>query len=174
MKVKRSSKKIISTSTSFFTKDDNLSNSAIEFLHDHIVKTHSLFHQNIEKVVFQKTETFEVSSTQNRKRIYACDLSENERHLIYELQNAMSVFVDERTLPEARESCDVADLIIWPKFYAKKIIKFSKNIQSYKLLHSNDQLQLLKSFYLQLLLIRAMFNYDVTRKGYPVQVRFFI
>lgn len=153
------------------TKDDQ-SSSALEFLHHQIDRLHiSTTHQDNEKVVASQQTPMEVASgpkVQHRKRTYASSLGECERQLIYELQNAMSVFVDERTLPESRETCAIEDLINWPTVYARRIITFCKNLQSFKSMHSDSQLLILKAFYLPQLLIRAMFNYDVKREGYPV------
>ena len=177
MKVKHSG----STNVDDQPNKDDQSSSALEFLHHQIDRLHiSTTHQDNEneKVVDSQQTPMEVASgpkVQHRKRTYASSLGECERQLIYELQNAMSVFVDERTLPESRETCAIEDLINWPTVYARRIITFCKNLQSFKSMHSDSQLLILKAFYLPQLLIRAMFNYDVKREGYPVlEVGFFL
>lgn len=107
-------------------------------------------------------------SAADRKRNYAIDLSGRERNVISELQNALKIFVDERTLPEARETTNIFEILSWPRLYAKKVIKFCKSIQTFKHLNENDQLIILKKSYFQILFVRSVFAFDIPRNGYHV------
>lgn len=88
--------------------------------------------------------------------------------MIAELQHAMGHFVEEIALPEVRSTTDIVEVLSWPKIYSKRIVKFCKSIRAFRSLKDEDQLAILKPFYYQLLVVRAVFMFDAHRNGYPV------
>ena len=86
-------------------------------------------------------------------------MSQHEKTLIEEIDQASSVFTEELSLQvrgEAtfKESCNL------PALYIKKIIRFCKNIPAFRLLHKEDQLLIIKPFFTEMLLIRFAFAYN--------------
>lgn len=115
--------------------------------------------------------TFSSSSIKNFKykkqkpNIY---FTTNEQQVISELQNALNVFEDESKLPITRTVSCVIEAFNVPSIYAKRIIKFCKNISAFKILGEPDQFAILKSFYLKFLMLRTSFMWNNEKNGYPV------
>lgn len=104
----------------------------------------------------------------SRKRKVASNLSYYERQMIGQIQNAMSLFEEEKTLPVRCVVTKINDSINWPVFYAKRIIKFCKRIPPFNDLTKEDQLIIIKPFYIQLLSVRCYFMFDYKQNGYYV------
>lgn len=90
-----------------------------------------------------------------------------EMSFFAEVQSAMSIFLDERTLPVEKNATNLLNIFNTHGFYIRKIIRYCKKINAFAVLKEADQLIILKEFYCDILTIRASFNYDTEKDGFP-------
>ena len=95
-----------------------------------------------------------------RKRHYATALTAHEWKLIREVQTAMEVFEDERTLPIVGEFTSFTQSYNWAQMYSSRVSSFCKNMSPFNALNQQDQLIILKAFYFELINFRIYFNTD--------------
>lgn len=118
-----------------------------------------------------ESDSVDIFKAQSRRKKYAADLTVIERQLISELQNAMNVFEDESKIEQVREigsNEDITNFLNLPVHYIKRIVKFCKNVSAFKCLKSDDQMIILRPFFMECLNIRFMFIYDVEKDGHAI------
>ena len=115
-----------------------------------------------------------ISQNFKRRRNYnSYALSESDHELIAELDSASSIFEDERTLPVIGQMDTKVDAFNWPAIYSGRIVHFCKQINAFNWLNSNNQLAVLKQFFMYFLTVRIASNYDIVTDGYFIlAVRF--
>src|SRR5699024_3625855 len=103
-----------------------------------------------------------------RKRHYATALTAHEWKLIREVQTAMEVFEDERTLPIVGEFTSFMQSYNWSQVYSGRVSSFCQNMSPFNVLNHQDQLILLKAFYFELLNFRFFYMTDEKQDGFLV------
>lgn len=86
------------------------------------------------------------------------DLSPHEWAQIERLARAMEVFEDEHTLPIVGEARSLTHAFSVCGFYAKRIVKFCKQIPPFNSLTRQEQMRILKPFYIEMFVVRCAFN----------------
>lgn len=145
--------------------------------HSKSIKIEKILENQIKKIMHQTEILFKNENNflecnsidvSSRKRKYAFDLNACERNCIRELETAMSVFKDEATLPSIGPMSSLEEAFNWPTNYSRKIIQFCKRIPAFTLLQQNDQLIIIKAFYMEFLTLRASFAFEPDKNGYRV------
>lgn len=103
-----------------------------------------------------------VSSHSNRSLFPA------EIRLLTEIDLALGVFEDETQLPLSGVVTNLVGVFNWPSVYARRIVKFCKSMSAFKILPQDDQLLILKYFYMNLLTCRVSFTWNEAQFGYPI------
>src|SRR5699024_10991205 len=82
-------------------------------------------------------------------------LNEHEQSLVNEVEQAMTVFVDENNLKVIGSKQSSIDVLNMLSLYARRIVKFCKSIETFRQLPIEDQLIILKPFYFEIIVIRV-------------------
>lgn len=152
------------------TKGKTTSTSFIDSLVDRLVAKEGLIFLATNSSPSSSTPLSASFFTPHRYRYhFATALNLEERKQLSELSAAMnSVFTDERLLPRHSLLYNLADAFNWPANYATKVVAFCRALPAYASLPPEDQLAVLKQFYMELLTLRTSFHYDPVANGFPV------
>lgn len=91
------------------------------------------------------------------------NLTDYEIQEIERVNQAMSHFEEETQLPVSGIIEDANRAFNLPGLYARRIVKFCKNMDHFKVLNQVDQFTILKEFFIELTCVRFAFNYDMKR-----------
>ena len=104
-----------------------------------------------------------------RQRRFASNLTILERELIAELQTSIDeCFEEEHKLIVIGEIDDFVQAINFPVLYVRRIVKFCKKISAFRQLTSDDQLIILKPFFIELLAVRFTYYFDIVNDGHYI------
>lgn len=94
-------------------------------------------------------------------------LTAYEIQCINQIVTVSAIFQDERKLEIRGNVEDIVGALNLLEFYGKKLITFAKSIAAFSSLNSEDQLILIKEYFLEKMILRAAFNYNWEHDGYP-------
>lgn len=92
-------------------------------------------------------------------------LSPVECALMGELESALRVFPDEQSLPLPGKLGQIIQSVDWPSVYGRRIVAFCKQVSPFKVLPQADQLQMLKFFYMPMVMLRLAFRWSEVATG---------
>lgn len=108
------------------------------------------------------------TSRKQRSHPKKYDLTPQEFSLLQEIADSLSIFEDERHLPIIGFATVKSDAFNWISVYARRMVKFCKNMTAFKALQTCDQHKILKFAYLNILTIRLSFTLNTERQAFPV------
>ena len=101
--------------------------------------------------------------------IYQIELPTSEQECLAEVQDAMRrEFCDTRKLPVVGTVENMNDGFNLAGYYVKNICKFCNHLPAFRSLPLTDQIQVLKSFFFDILSVRFAFTYDPQSDGFPI------
>lgn len=95
------------------------------------------------------------------------NLNAYEQERINEICNNLTcIFEDETTIKHVYYARNIVEAFRQPEPFIRKVIKFCKSIDGYRLLNSNDQFIILKQYCPEIFMIHFSFIYDVEKDGF--------
>lgn len=112
-----------------------------------------------------------------RRPLISRELTAHELNLISVVQSAVSATFKDETKMEIIG--DVSHFVAlgqlhWPDIYARKVVRFAKNLPVFSQLNRADQLTMLRESVIEILMVRCAYLLNCENSGYTIVEVFFV
>lgn len=121
-----------------------------------------LLSKSFPEYLLDKFESLSIPSS-----IHHTELNVDEQMALGRLELAATSFEEEITMPVVANATSLTYVLNLCEYYIHRTVKYCKQFATFRQLSEDHQIDLLKEFFPQLLLVKILFNYDAFREGFP-------